>query len=113
MHQILQSLGLLIALIGWFIALKNFNILGSSTGAKAYSHAVCGTTTMCLGLLQPFNSLVRPHLPKEDEDKSTLRVVWEIIHKGPGYVAIILAFVTVGLGTKLVGNYENHFQAGA
>jgi hypothetical protein len=67
---------------------------------------------MCLGLLQPFNALVRPKLPKEDEDKSTMRVLWEVIHKGLGYVAIILAFVTVGLGTKLVGNYESQFQAG-
>lgn len=111
-HRILQPLGLLIALIGWSIALKNFKVLGSSTRDKAYSHAVCGTTAMCLGLLQPFNALVRPKLPKEDEDKSTLRVVWEVIHKGLGYVAIILAFVTVGLGTKLVGNYESQFQAG-
>lgn len=56
---------------------------------------------------------VQPHLPKEDEDKNTLHLVWEVIHKGLGYVAItILAFVTVGLGTKLVGKYENPFQAG-
>jgi ABC-type nickel/cobalt efflux system permease component RcnA len=38
--------------------------------------------------------------------------VWEVVHKGLGYVAIILALVTVGLGTMLVGSYKSQFQAG-
>jgi protein-S-isoprenylcysteine O-methyltransferase Ste14 len=111
-HQILQPFGLIIALIGWSIALKNFNILGSGIRDKAYTHAVCGTTAMCLGLLQPFNAVVRPHSPKDGEEKGKWRVVWEVIHKGLGYVAIILAIVTVGLGTTLVGSYKSQFQAG-
>jgi hypothetical protein len=38
---------------------------------------------------------------KEDKEKSKLHLVWEVVHEGLGYVVILVALVTVGLGTKL------------
>ena len=118
MHRVLQILGLLLALIGWSIALKNFSILGTGSGSgsteerKAFAHAVCGTLTMCIGLLQPLNALIRPHPPESDEKKSRSRFIWEIVHKGMGYIASILALITIGIGTRIAAGFENQFLAG-
>lgn len=118
MHRVLQLLGLLVALIGWAIALKNFQVLGSGGGSgspedkKAFAHACCGTTAMVIGLLQPLNALLRPHPPEGDEKKPKSRFLWELVHKGMGYIGTILALVTIGLGTKIVGSFRNQFLAG-
>merc|ERR1712038_1850757 len=54
-------------------------------------------------MLQAVLGILRPHLPKGDgEEKSTLRRVWEIKHKIFGYGALILAVVTIGIGTTLL-----------
>lgn len=118
MHRVIQIVGLIIAIAGWSIALKNFRVLGSGGGTgssedkKAYAHACCGTTTMCLGLLQPLNALFRPHPPKGGEGKAKPRFLWEILHKSMGYIATVLALVTIGLGTRIAAGYENQFLAG-
>lgn len=118
MHRVLQVVGLVIAIAGWAIALKNFNVLGSGGGTGssedkgAYAHACCGTTAMCLGLLQPLNALFRPHPPEEGEEKAKPRFLWEILHKSMGYIATLLALVTIGLGTRIAAGYENQFLAG-
>ena len=101
LHRAVQSLGLLSALIGFIIALKNFETLDSSTN-MGYNHAVMGVVTMALGLFQPINGLVRPHAAEDGDDKTSARVAWEFVHKGLGYAAIVLAIVTVGLGTTLL-----------
>lgn len=118
MHRFLQLFGLLFALVGWAIALKNFQVLESGgSGAsvlekKAWAHAVCGTTAMCIGLLQPLNALLRPHAPEDGEAKAKSRCLWEVIHKGMGFIGTILALVTIGLGTRIISSYENQFLAG-
>ena len=64
MHRVLQILGLIFAIVGWSIALKNFNIFGGGSGSrsseerKAHAHAVCGTTAICIGLVQPLSALL-------------------------------------------------------
>jgi len=118
MHRTFQLVGLLFALVGWAIALKNFNVLGSGGGGtsalekKAYAHAVCGTTAMCIGLLQPLNAIFRPHPPADGEKKPTNRLLWELVHKSVGYIGAILALVSIGLGTRIASSYENQFLAG-
>lgn len=116
-HVGMQLVGLLYALVGWVIALKNFNVLGSGSGTslqeqKAYAHAVCGTVTMCIGLLQPLNAFFRPRPPEDGEQKKKSRVAWEFVHKGMGYIGTILALVTIGLGTRIAASYETQFLAG-
>lgn len=97
-HLALQIVGMLFAIAGWAIALRNFNILesdvvtsgtSSSLERKAYVHAACGTTAMCLGLLQPLNALLRPNSPAEGEEKAKARYLWEILHKSMGYIATV------------------------
>jgi hypothetical protein len=79
------------------IALKNFHVFDFK-GFNSYKHGVFGMVTMSLGLLQPINAILRPHFDP-DSPKTTLRIVWEYIHKGSGYAALLLAVVTIGYGT--------------
>ena len=64
-------------------------------------HRALGITVMVFGWFQPLNALIRPHPAKEGEKKPILRTAWEVLHKGLGYLTIILAVVTISLGLKL------------
>ena len=116
----MQILGLVVAAIGWVIALNTWDVLGSGIGSariedrKVMAHAICGSTAMCIGFVQPLNAIVRPHPPKDGEAKGKFRLLWEIVHKFLGYSAIILALVTIGLGVFLedAAEYETEFLAG-
>jgi len=105
-HRAMQITGLAIALTGVVIAIFNFTAL-SSPSTNAFVHGIFGIITMSLGLLQPINAFFRPHLPKEGEKKSFSRKVWSIIHKGSGYIALILAVITIVLGTRLLPEPAN------
>jgi len=99
LHRVIQTFGLLLAVIGWIIALMNFNVF-KDYGFRNYQHGICGMVVMLLGLLQPLNALIRPHAPKdESEEKSTKRVLWEVWHKSSGWMAVGLAVPTIVLGT--------------
>jgi hypothetical protein len=100
-HRSCQTLGLLLALCGWIVAMRNFNVFGD-IGYDNYRHGILGTITMILGLLQPINAVLRPHPPNEGEDATTARRLWEIGHKGIGYLSILLAVVTIGYGTTVL-----------
>eukprot|EP00980_Cylindrotheca_fusiformis_P030371 scaffold24719_cov147-Cylindrotheca_fusiformis.AAC.1 len=100
-HKTMQVVGLILALAGWIIALHNFDVF-ADVGYNNYRHGICGMVTMVLGLLQPLNALIRPHPPSEGEIKSSLRQLWEVVHKGSGYVAILMAAATIILGTKIL-----------
>jgi len=99
MHKILQPTGLVVAIIGWAIALTRFNVLEAGAG-KALVHASLGMVTMILGIMQPLNAFFRPH-KQAGKPVTTMRRAWEILHKGSGYLAVFLGLVTVGLGTVL------------
>lgn len=106
-HRMLQSLGLFFSIIGWIIALRNFDVF-QDRGYDSYKHGVLGMVTMILGCLQPLNAIIRPHAPKkEGDDKSTARLVWELFHKSTGYIAIILAIVTIGYGTTILPSLDD------
>ena len=114
LHRAIQTLGLLLALIGWIIALVNFNVF-KDFGYRNFQHGILGMVVMILGILQPLNALIRPHAPEsEDEAKSTSRVVWEIWHKASGWIAVLLAVPTIVLGTTLLPfpSDQRNFQIG-
>eukprot|EP00537_Pseudo-nitzschia_pungens_P006476 CAMPEP_0172358244 /NCGR_PEP_ID=MMETSP1060-20121228/2570_1 /TAXON_ID=37318 /ORGANISM="Pseudo-nitzschia pungens, Strain cf. cingulata" /LENGTH=577 /DNA_ID=CAMNT_0013079357 /DNA_START=154 /DNA_END=1887 /DNA_ORIENTATION=+ len=112
-HRIIQTIGLLLALAGWIIALANFNVF-LDYGQTNFRHGVCGMIVMILGLLQPLNAFFRPHPPEGDEAKSKARTIWEVVHKTSGWVAVALAVPTIVLGTKSlpVPDDQTSFQIG-
>jgi len=114
LHRGIQTLGLLLALLGWIIALVNFNVF-KDYGLVNYQHGICGMTVMILGLLQPLNALLRPHGPASpSDDKSKHRIMWELWHKTSGWVAVGLAIPTIALGTMTLAQPKDQtkFQIG-
>ncbi|XP_066911351.1 uncharacterized protein [Clytia hemisphaerica] len=109
-HRIVQVLGLIVAVCGWGVALHNFDVF-SGPGTTSYSHGVLGMTVMVLGLLQPFNALIRPHPPEAGEKKALARLIWEIVHKSSGYIAVVLAAVTICFGTFVICCHNTEFRA--
>jgi len=128
LHRIIQVSGLTLALIGVTIALARFKVFVGAV-SRANVHGTMGLITMSIGILQPINAWLRPHKmgihqdgPKKDEPiwkilekyevSGPVRRGWEILHKGGGYLAILLALGTVSLGTTLTGQYKTGFQVG-
>ena len=109
-HRIMQIFGLVVAICGWGVALSEFDVfIGSGTGS--YNHGVLGMTVMVLGLLQPLNALIRPHPPEAGEKRPLKRLIWEVVHKSSGYIAIILAAVTICYGTIVICCHNTEFRA--
>lgn len=108
-HRICQSVGLTLAIVGFAIALKNFDAL-SQTGHIGMYHGIMGIIVMSIGVLQPVNAFFRPHNPEEGEVKKTSRKLWELCHKSLGYSAFVIAFFTIVIGTFLVPENNMTFQ---
>ena len=91
LHIAFQIFGLAVALAGWCIALTQFKVFDEGAPDKPRIHGTIGMVVMSLGVLQPVNALMRPHKPTPGENKSVLRTIWEVWHKGVGVSAIILS----------------------
>ena len=108
-HRMMQILGLVVAICGWGVALAKFTAL-ESPGTDSFNHGVMGMTVMVLGLLQPLNAFFRPHPADEGEEKPMKRLLWEILHKASGYIAIFLAAATIAYGTTVIFGHNTEFQ---
>jgi len=106
-HRIVQSVGLVVTLIAFIIAVSVFNVFTAGSQSANLAHGCIGIVVMIIGVLQPLNALLRPHLPEAGEAKSTKRKVWEIYHKGGGYLAVLLAVINIILGTTLTPWRDN------
>lgn len=101
-HRVIQVEGLTVALVGWIVAICYYGPgVFANVGQDNFYHAIGGTIVMVLGLLQPLNAFVSPTAPKPREDKTRTRFVWEVIHKCTGWLAVLLAIPTIGLGLTL------------
>jgi len=107
-HRFLQISGLVVVFIAWMVAMNLFDDVEVPDEYEEYEdlHKTLGLVVMVVGLLQPLNAIVRPHAPKEGEDKPSERLLWEIVHKGLGYSAVVLAVFTILLGTTLLPTAE-------
>ena len=104
-HKWMQAFGIFVALIGLIIALARFNVfVPGLEGTTGFIHGVCGLVVMGLGLLQPINACFRPHAPEDGNQATKARRLWEILHKGSGYFALVLSVVTISLGISIVGS---------
>ena len=70
-HRAVQVTGLVLATIGWAIALARFDVFGRGFNPSSL-HGGLGMTVMVLGLLQPINAFFRPH----PEPKTRARDIW-------------------------------------
>jgi len=110
LHRAFQSIGWTLQLLGFIFAVvhcekysKHFN----------YLHTIIGMVVVAIGTLQPLNAIVRPHPPEggwPEGGKPAARTAWEAVHKGLGWLAIILGMVNVILGVLLAQHLD--FEAG-
>jgi len=110
LHRIIQTCGLIVAFTGWVVALVSFDDIFSVQDIS-FVHGTLGMIVMVIGLMQPFNALIRPHPPGEGQSRSFKRLFWEIVHKSCGYIAVLLAAVTILLGTFVIFGYNTIFMA--
>ena len=106
MHQKLQLFGIVIGMIGFGIAVKNFDVYGDPKGSTSYQHGVLGAITFALILLQALVAFFRPGVPiagATSESASKNRNLWEWKHKILGYSLMVFIFVTILLGAKMEG----------
>ncbi|XP_041367382.1 uncharacterized protein LOC121381993 [Gigantopelta aegis] len=91
-HVMMQIFGLCCALAGFIFA-----VLSVQFNHFVTVHSIVGLVTMILGILQPFNAIIRPH-KLEMEQKTYRRRVWEAVHHFGGRSVLILALVNISLG---------------
>jgi hypothetical protein len=99
LHIALQLTGVALSIAGFVVAFTNIASHFKDT------HQIMGTVVFAGGLYQAAQGFVRPHRPAKGETATTIRKVWEICHKGFGRIVIILAWVNIFLGAKLVKRF--------
>ena len=100
LHRGIQVVGLSCALVGFIVALTSFSPIGPT--ASASTHGNLGIVVMTLGLFQATNGFLRPHKPSANIAPGSLRIAWELMHRYVGRTALILAPITIILGTQLL-----------
>jgi len=65
-------------------------------------HTYIGLIVVILTTQQPLNAFFRPH-PSPGQAKSTGRWIFEIVHKGAGYIAVVLGVFNCVSGVRLLG----------
>jgi hypothetical protein len=95
-HWILQSVGWLFQLIGFIFI---FALKGPVFSSP---HEILGLCVVIVGSLQPVNAQLRRlscvgH-PTAGKEKNTGRLLWEVLHKGSGYAAVIGGAINIVLG---------------
>jgi len=99
LHIIIQVLGVGLTVAGFTIAFVNISTHFKDT------HQIFGTIIFAGGLFQAALGFIRPHKPNKGEQTTTLRLVWEYCHKGFGRIVILLAWINIFLGVKLIKNF--------
>ena len=59
--------------------------------------------TMTLGLCQPLNAFIRPH-KTESKVQPFKRRLWELVHKGSGWLAIGMSVAAIGMGISVLAD---------
>jgi len=113
LHKRFQCVGWLLQLLGCGAAIW----YAQSQGVHFRStHSWIGIFVVVIGTLQPLNAILRPHkrsLVHTDltvtrtEEKTKARVIWEVVHKGLGWIAVIIGPLNCVLGIALAHTFGN------
>lgn len=91
-HRIAQTLGLLCTVAGVVVIIVFQD--DNKVDHFRVTHSRLGLAILIAAWLQPVNACFRGH----KTPKSTRRRVWEFVHKGIGYLAVLLSIPVVLLG---------------
>lgn len=115
-HRILQSVGWLFQLIGFACIIAHKHNGGGKLAVHfSAPHEVVGLIVVILGSVQPINAQLRRlpcvgHFKDDGHSRTTARIAWEWLHKGQGYVAVILGAINVVVGVFYANSFG--FSAG-
>lgn len=94
-HKYIQSIGLLCAIGG--VVLAFLFQAETKTAHLSILHAKIGIAVMGAAILQPLNAFIRPG------KKAKHRLLWEIVHKGMGYLVPLASMYVIYLGLIQLG----------
>lgn len=109
-HQHLLGTCVALTLLSFALLIGRFKVepielAFEDPGNNFSKHVIIGLFVVIIAIIQPISGHCRPSLPKDDEEKTTWRMVWEIQHQWTGRLGLILAFVAIDYGIPLV--YED------
>jgi len=104
LHRALAVCGLALGIAGIVISLDNFQEFGATEDSDV--HGSLGIAVTALGCLQPLNGLLRP------KKGAKHRFLWECVHKGSGWSALILAIPTILIGLNLFSDQVGEYYPG-
>jgi hypothetical protein len=108
-HRISQAVAWVVFLAGFIIALV---MTSGDTHHHHGSHGVIGYITVIIGLVQPLNAAIRPPpVPAGELVVCSKRFLWELVHKGSGYVAALLAVAAIFTGLAFMDAHVGLFVA--
>ena len=109
-HRTVQYIGWALQIAGFACAVVYCQLY---TAHFTQAHTKIGLGIFLVGTLQPLNAYFRPHVPGKNalrKTKSSVRILWEVVHKGLGYAAVAGGIANVILGILLV-NQKNAYEA--
>jgi len=98
-HRNLQMAGWALQLVGVVMAII---YVVQYSAPFSSSHTFIGLFVVIVGTFQPVNALLRPHKPEEGQVKTQKRAAWELMHKGLGWLAVVLGMLNLLLGVMLL-----------
>lgn len=101
LHRNLQIAGWFLQILGFLAAI--WYVQENSTHFDS-PHTIIGLVVVIIGTLQPLNAAVRPHPPGEGEKKSVSRLAFEVVHKGLGWLAVVLGVTNCVIGIVLLSS---------
>lgn len=72
-----------------------------STEGVMNKHKTIGLVVFILVIVQAIGGIMRPHLPTECEEKSLIRMLWEIVHRFSGFLLLAMAWYQCHSGLVL------------
>merc|ERR1712039_1115394 len=92
--------------VGWALQLVGFIMaiiyVELHSAPFSSSHTFVGLVVVLVGTLQPLNALLRPHKPEEGQVKTRKRAAWELMHKGLGWLAVVMGMLNLLFGIILL-----------
>ena len=98
LHRLFQSLTLVFCILGYVLVIvwkltrdrKPFDLITDP-------HQGMGFAVIIIGILQPFNALFRG-THDDMVNRTQKRIIWEYVHKGLGYIVLLLSQIVIILG---------------
>ncbi len=103
-HKVIMSMAGILTIWGFFeiYGYKNTNEIAHFES----THSRIGLCIFLLVFVQILNGFTRPHKPKgDDEEKTTKRRIWEVVHPNKGRIMLVLAAVNLTLGLDSLALY--------